>query len=212
MFASCLCSSVAPAQLLRCNSADRERQNKLCDFVSWSLKDPQPFFTFAITPPFTASNFTHLLRRLGGVLLPIMRFTHMPRRAYRISGKDEILGGRTNKLLPIRHRACEGLLGRDEMKSTRIDRKARLAHAAICTFSDLHVHTTGHDFNECRICQRGRCYPRNWRSTAGDGRNAFRSAHAVLGPNQTIDNRVLTSISFNILWNKNVKIYNERLI
>ncbi|KAG5301892.1 hypothetical protein I7I48_02049 [Histoplasma ohiense] len=134
-----------------------------------------------MTPPFTASNFTHLLRRLGGVLLPIMRFTHIPRRAYRISGKDEILGGRANKFLPIRHRACEGLLGRDEMKSTQIDRKARLAHAAICTFSDLHVRTTGHDFNECRICQRGRCYPRNWRSTAGDGRNAFPSAHAVYG-------------------------------
>ncbi|QSS56046.1 hypothetical protein I7I53_04137 [Histoplasma capsulatum var. duboisii H88] len=67
------------------------------------------------------------------------------------------------------------------MKSTQIDRKARLAHAAICTFSGLHVRTTGHDFNECRICQRGRCYPRNWRSTAGDGRNAFHSAHAVYG-------------------------------
>ncbi|QSS66974.1 hypothetical protein I7I51_03186 [Histoplasma capsulatum] len=109
-----------------------------------------------------------------------MRSTHIPRRAYRISGKDETLGGRTNKLLPIRHRACEGLLGRGEMKSTQIDRKARLAHAAICTFSDLHVRTTGHDFNECRICQRGRCYPRNWRSTAGDERNAFHNTHAVV--------------------------------
>ncbi|EER44918.1 predicted protein [Histoplasma capsulatum H143] len=77
---------------------------------SWSLKDPQSFLSFAMTPPFTASSFNPL-RRLGGVLLPIMRFTHIPRRAYRISGKDEILGGRTNKLLPICHRACEGLLG-----------------------------------------------------------------------------------------------------